>query len=448
MVALSYSLHEPSRESAMDDERYTGDFKATPYWWDQVERADSAPASLPPKADVLVIGSGYSGLNAALETARAGRQTVVIEAQAIGWGASTRNGGQVSTSIKPSFADLTSRYGKENALRIIREGRDSLAWLKAFVKRERIDCDLNTVGRFHGAHNRKQYELLAKRIASEPKGLETGGFIVPPSEQSAELGSAAYFGGAVYPRHASVHPAKLHRGILDLVTAAGGEVIHRCPARAIRAERGGFEVETALGRIRSRDVIVATNGYTGRIAAWQRRRIIPIGSYIIATEPISAELMQRLMPKNRTVGDTRRVVYYYRASPDRARILFGGRVSLSETDPRRSAPMLHAELSRIFPELRRVKVSHSWMGFVGYTFDHLPHIGKYNGIHYVMGYCGSGVAMAGYLGMRAGQRVMGNAAGATAFDDIAFPSRPFYFGRPWFLAPAITYYRQLDRLNR
>ncbi len=158
--------------------------------------------------------------------------------------------------------------------------------------------------------------------------------------------------------------------------------------------------------------------------------------------------MRRLMPTGRTIGDTRNVVYYYRPSPDGERILFGGRVSLSETDPRRSAPKLHAELTRLFPELQQTRITHSWMGFVGYTFDTLPHKGTHDGIHYVMGYCGSGVAMASYLGMRTGLQVLGKSSGATAFDDLPFPTRPFYSGKPWFLAPAITYYRQMDRMNR
>jgi glycine/D-amino acid oxidase-like deaminating enzyme len=176
--------------------------------------------------------------------------------------------------------------------------------------------------------------------------------------------------------------------------------------------------------------------------------VIPIGSYIIATEPLPDDLMQRLMPRNRIVSDTRRVVYYYRASPDRRRILFGGRVSVDETDPAVSGPLLHADLVALFPELRNVRISHSWCGFVAYTFDELMHIGCHEGVHYAMGYCGSGVGMAGYLGMRLGQQVLGQAEGRTAFDDLAFQTRPLYTGKPWFLAPSIRYYRWRDRRPR
>jgi glycine/D-amino acid oxidase-like deaminating enzyme len=179
-----------------------------------------------------------------------------------------------------------------------------------------------------------------------------------------------------------------------------------------------------------------------------RRRVIPIGSYVIATEALDPALVDRLIPRNRIVSDTRKVVYYYRASPDRRRILFGGRVSLSETDPRRSGPKLHADLAGIFPELAKTRISHSWCGFVAYTFDELAHIGRHDGMHYAMGYCGSGVGMASYLGMRLGQQVLGLAEGATAFDDLPFQTRPFYSGNPWFLAPSVLFYRWRDRLTR
>jgi len=166
---------------------------------------------------------------------------------------------------------------------------------------------------------------------------------------------------------------------------------------------------------------------------------------MIATEPIAPHLMAQLFPTDRVVTDTRRVVFYYRPSPDRTRVLFGGRVSASETDPRKTVAPLKAEMARLFPELAAVRVSRSWMGFVAYTFDKLPHIGCKDGIHFAMGYCGSGIAMASYLGMRLGQQILGKSEGRTAFDEITFESRPYYFGRPWFLSPTIAFYRWLDR---
>lgn len=232
--------------------------------------------------------------------------------------------------------------------------------------------------------------------------------------------------------------------MLDRALMAGARVIPHCAATAIRPEGNGFRVDHARGSIATRNVVVATNGYTDALTPWLRRRVIPIGSYIIATEPLPRELMAKLMPRDRVVSDTRKVVYYYRASPDGQRILFGGRVSHNETDPRVSGPRLHAELARIFPELATVRISHSWMGFVAYTFDEMMRAGVHDGIHYAMGYCGSGAGMAGYLGMRVGQQVLGLKEGATAFDTVPFQSRPYYYGNPWFLAPSVMFYRWRD----
>jgi glycine/D-amino acid oxidase-like deaminating enzyme len=194
-------------------------------------------------------------------------------------------------------------------------------------------------------------------------------------------------------------------------------------------------------------VVIASNGYTGAVTPWHRRRVIPIGSYIIATEPIAPDVMDRLFPTNRIVSDTRQVVYYYRVSPDRQRVIFGGRVSQGETDPRASGPLLRAELVRLFPELAKVRISHSWMGMVAYTFDTMAHAGLHDGMHYAMGYCGSGVSMASYLGMRTGQKLLGLKEGRTGFDGAPFQTRPLYFGNPWFLAASVSYYRWRDSRN-
>jgi glycine/D-amino acid oxidase-like deaminating enzyme len=168
---------------------------------------------------------------------------------------------------------------------------------------------------------------------------------------------------------------------------------------------------------------------------------------MIATETLAPELIAELIPNQRNLVDTRHLIVYYRVSPDRKRILFGGRVSLQETDPRSSAPALHREMTRIFPQLQTSKISHSWLGFIAFTFDTLPHLGQYQGIHYALGYCGSGIALSSYLGSRIGQQVLGLAEGATALDGLVLQTRPLYRGKPWFLAPSIQYYRWRDRLG-
>jgi glycine/D-amino acid oxidase-like deaminating enzyme len=204
-------------------------------------------------------------------------------------------------------------------------------------------------------------------------------------------------------------------------------------------------VQTAKGEVRARDVIVATNGYTEALTPWLQRRVIPIGSYIIATEELPETLIDELFPTDRIASDTCKVLYYYRASPDRRRVLFGGRVSAAETDTSVSAPLLFESMIRVFPQLKDYAISHSWHGTVAYSFDELAHTGVHDGVHYAMGYCGSGVSMAGYLGMRTGQKVLGLAEGKTAFDDLPHPTRPLYTGKPWFLPATVAWYRWMDK---
>jgi glycine/D-amino acid oxidase-like deaminating enzyme len=423
-------------------------YKLEPYWWDATPRPVLARQALPGSVDVAIVGSGYTGLHAALELARAGRSVVVLDAGDAGFGCSSRNGGQISSSIKPGLDELVSRYGEKTGRAILRTGHDALQWIGEFVAREKIDCDFKVPGRFHAAHNERQFDKLVRAVENQPRGFEVPVRVVSRSEQHNELGTDAYCGGVVFENHASLEPALYHKGLLARVIEAGATVVARCRVTGIdRQAQGRFEVATERGRIHARDVVVATNGYTGDIAPWLRRRIVPIGSYMIATEPLPAELMDRLMPRDRIVSDTRKVVYYYRPSPDRSRIVFGGRVSASETNPENSGPLLMRDLRAIFPDLSSTRISHSWMGFVAYTFNTLPHMGVHAGVHYAMGYCGTGVSLASYMGMKTARRVLGLEGAETGLENVTFETRPLYTGNPWFLSASVAWYRFLDGLK-
>ena len=428
------------------DDLLTAGFKAEPYWWKDAPRPPRSDIALPRKVDVLVIGSGYTGLMAARETAKGGRSTLVIDAESAGWGCSSRNGGQVSTSIKPSLTALSGKHNQDLAFAIRKEGMNALDFIDDLIRSEKLDCDWRRVGRYHAAHNAKQYEALAAFAKNQPKGLEVPMEMVPRAEQHREVPSDLYHGGAVYALPGGLHPAKYHLELLRLAKAAGVAIVDHCPALALERDGTGFRVRTAKGEIGARNVVIATNGYSGPLSPWHRRRVIPIGSYIIATEPRPAEEMLKLIRNDRMVSDTRRVVFYYRLSPDHRSILFGGRVAYLESNPLVSAPRLHKCLAAIFPSLAETRITHSWMGFVAYTFDTLPHLGEQDGVHYAMGYCGSGVSLATYFGMRVGQQVLGKAEGKTPLDNVAFQTRPLYSGNPWFLAPSVWWYRMLDRL--
>ncbi|MDT0682962.1 FAD-binding oxidoreductase [Roseicyclus sp. F158] len=410
-----------------------------PYWWDTSPLATIARPDLPARADAVVVGSGYTGLHAALRIARGGRSVVVLEAGRIGHGCSTRNGGQVSTSIKPDLSILRKRHGDETARAILAEGVASRDYVEDFVREERIDCDFRSCGRFHAAAHPRAYAALEKVADGETITL------VPRDRQREELGTDRYHGGAVFHHHAALDPGRYHAGLVARARQAGVTLAPQTPASALDETALGVTVRTPRGTIETRDVVLATNGYSGPLSPWHRRRIVPIGSYIVATEELDPALVARLFPTNRIASDSRRVVYYFRTSPDGRRILFGGRTSAGELGAGIAGERLRQEMVALFPELAETAITHSWMGFVGFTFDTLPHTGSQGRIHHAMGYCGSGVGMASYLGMKAGLRVLGDARGETALMRPAFPARPFYTGDPWFLPASVTTFRLLDR---
>jgi glycine/D-amino acid oxidase-like deaminating enzyme len=270
--------------------------------------------------------------------------------------------------------------------------------------------------------------------------------MVPASATSSEVATRIYHGGRIIPKNAGVHPALYHQGLLERARNAGVTVAPRSPVTDIARGMDAFAVTTPRGRVKAGNVIVASNGYTGPVTQDFRRRLIPVGSYMIATEPLPPETMRRLFPNNRNITDTKHVLYYFRPSPDRTRILFGGRAAVWETDTRISGRTLHRYMTGVFPELAEVKLSHSWTGNVAFTFDRLPHVGVRDGIHFAMGYNGSGVAMATYLGHKTAQRILGKTDARTAFDDLEFPAPAWYSGTPWFLPLVAAWYRVRDRI--
>jgi glycine/D-amino acid oxidase-like deaminating enzyme len=418
----------------------------TPLWMENAAMPPTAARALPSRADVLIIGAGYTGLSAARETAAAGRATLVLDAGGVGAGCSSRNGGQVAYSIKPSFNSLRGKFGADLAFRICREGIDAVAYLRTLATQQ-VDCNWRADGCFFGAHTPRHFERMVRDAEHQPRGLEQRINVVPRAEQRSEIDSDFYHGGCVYPDDASVDPTQLLLSLLRRALDSGASLVDHCPVEAVKSTRDGFEVLTRRGIVQARQVLLATNGYTGPLSPWHRRRVIPIGSYQIATEPLGADRVRSLIPRGRNIVDSRRVVVYFRPSADGQRIVFGGRAALAERDPLACVPRLQQMMGRIFPQLRSVRVSHAWVGWVAYTFDTLPHLGQHEGIHYCMGYCGQGVPLAPYFGRRIGQQMLGLAEGRTALDGLPFPSRPYYRGNPWFLAPSVFAYRLIDAIG-
>ncbi|MGR3292184.1 MAG: FAD-dependent oxidoreductase [Paracoccaceae bacterium] len=424
-----------------------------PYWWDDAgmaePAADAIPAALPDKIEVLIIGAGYSGLSAALTLARAGREVLVIDAEKIGHSCSSRNGGQIGPSLhKLGLTGLTAAFGQQKAHAVLRESMGSLTFLQQFIRAEKIECNLQSkIGRFKGAVHAGDYEQIARTNEALAKSIGLNFEMIPKASQRRQIGSDYYHGGVVFQDNGLLHPAKFVQGMASKVLAAGARII--APARATQIRQDGNEILVRIGnkRITAGQVLVATNGYSGADLKYYHRRIIPLRSAIIATENLSPELMQSVFPAGRPVVDSSRLVLYYRPSPDGKRVVFGGRAFDLADRPERYSRDLRRLMVRIFPQLSQSAISHAWSGTLGYTFDHAPHLGQREGVHYVMGYCGSGVGRATYFGHQIALQMLGEAAGKTELDGLTFPTRPLYSGKPWFLPSILRWHSLLDRIG-
>jgi len=429
---------------------FSGDVKFTPWWWEAapLESRDGGP--LPESADVVVIGAGYSGLTAALFLARAGRQVVVVDADTPGFGASSRNGGQCgSGSQRSTAAALVAKYGESRARELIAEGPTMLRHLGEFIEAEGIECHFSRAGRFRGAVIPRHYEDLARDMEDMRRLAGVESHMVPRSEQHGEIGSDFYHGGVVMPNDCSLHPALYHQGLLHLAEAAGARVIGNTPVTGIGRERGQITVQAGARRLRARDVLLATNGYTGAQFPEFRSRIVPIGSAMIATEPLDPALLTRLMPRKRGVGSTSRVYHYVRLCPEGRRFLWGGRIKGGKLPEGPTGYVhLYRDMLRVFPELAGTRVTHCWSGYVGYTDDVFPHLGNHDSIYYAMGYCGSGVVRATWFGRKIAQQMLGEREGRTAFDDLPFRRFPVPFAVRRAVPVVTQWYRFRDWLER
>jgi glycine/D-amino acid oxidase-like deaminating enzyme len=423
-----------------------------PYWWDAAPRSDVSATSAPPPAscDVAIVGSGFTGLSAALTLVRNGRSVVVLERNEPGYGASTRNGGQIgSGNQKFRVKRLIEIRGRRKAEALLREGVQMLDYIEHLVAAENIDCHFLRCGRFRAAIRPEHYESMARDMEDLRNLAGVDSFMVPRAEQHTEIGSDVFFGGSVLPADASLHPGLYHAGLMRRIEEAGGQIVGGAAVQAIEPNGAGFVARTARGAVACKNVIVATNGYTDALVPELGRRIVPIGSGLIATGEIPEAKFTALMPKNRVYGNTNRVFYYFRAAPGERRLIWGGRVGrfASNTSPA-AFRHLARDMLHVFPDLVDVPVTHAWDGMIGYTYDEVPHLGRTSrGLHYAIGYCGTGVSRATYFGHKIALQVLDNSAGRTAFDDLAFPSFPMHSVAKRAVPVVETWYRVQDALK-
>jgi glycine/D-amino acid oxidase-like deaminating enzyme len=430
---------------------FHSDFKPEPFWWEAYRPVAGPQVDVPSEVRVAIVGGGYAGLACAIELADAGIESCVLEAGELGIGASTRNGGAVSggVNIGKSFTGKSVELPPDQMQDMLSSASDAFGLVDNLIKRENIECHWQQRGRFVGAWTPADYAKLQESVAKLNGAAQSGSYMVPRDRQREEIGSDYYYGGMVVERSANIHPALYYKGLLEAARRRGVTTCSMAPVKSITRNGSGWSLKTARGTVIAGDVVIATNGYTSDATPKLKRRVVPIGSHIIATEELPPDLAASLSPKGRTLADTKRVLCYYRMSPDGRRMVFGGRARFTTVSPEVSAPILQRFLTDRFPELRGVKVTHAWTGNVAFTFDALPHTGVMDGMHYALGCNGSGIAMMTYLGTETARRISGRANRPCGFEREEFPDFPLYNGNPNWALPAIgAYYRFRDGLSR
>jgi glycine/D-amino acid oxidase-like deaminating enzyme len=428
---------------------FAKDFKPKPYWWEAFQPTSLPQVDLPKSVPVVIVGAGYTGLNAALELSKYGIESLVLDAAEPGFGASTRNGGMVSGGVNVGKRMLNKALTADEARPFLNDAVDAFSHVENLITDHKIECGWHRNGYFLGAWCQSHYDVMAKKVETLNDDAQSGAYMVPRDAQRGDIGSDYYFGGMVVSRAAHLHPALFYRGLLTLVQTAGIAIASHTPVNDLTQNSdNSWTVKTLRGQLRAAHVIIATNGYTGDVTLQLKRRVVPVGSYMIATEELPADVIASISPKNRSFADTRRVLTYYRLSPDGKRMIFGGRAKFGFSDPIETAPLLHQFMTDRFPQLRGTKISHAWTGNVAFTFDELPHMGKHNGLHFALGCNGSGIAMMSYLGRETARKIAGKSNRQIAFDQPDFPSHPLYNGSPWFLPLVGAWFRTADWLDR
>lgn len=416
-------------------------------FWTINQPAPPPGAALPASTAVAIIGGGITGLAAAHALGRMGVQATLLEREHPGWGASSRNGGMVLTGLKLEGAALVERYGIDLARRLFGASLSAIDYVEHLVRTEGIACHFQRSGHLlvaakpkHTAGIRHESEVLQRAFGHATRLLNR-------FQLADEIGSSAYYGGLVDPLSAAVQPAQYTAGLAAAAQRAGARLCGGVAVEHVERSRSGFTLRTNQGDVRADQVIVASGGYTGKATPRLRRKIFPLGSYIIVTEPLPAELARTLIPQGRMVFDTRHLLAYYRLTPD-GRMLFGGRAAFFPEGPRtvrESATILQQAMLRVFPQLRDVAVDYVWGGTLDAAFDLMPHAGVDRGLHYAVGYAGHGVALASYMGALLAAQVNGRPV-TNPFATIRFPGAPLglYWGQPWFLPFAGLWYKWLD----
>ncbi len=368
-------------------------------WWNKAReaKADYPALNGPHEADVIIIGGGFTGVSSALFLAERGKKAAVLEARHIGFGASGRNGGQVIPGLKHDPEEHLAMFGKEDGQRMIDMVGNAAGLVFDLVRKHNIECAPVVAGWIQAAHSELATAAVHKRARQwQAQGVDVE--ILDLKRVTELSGTGRYFGGWRDPRAGALQPLDYARGLARAATSLGADIFENSPVTQLAKQNGLWIAKTETGQITAREVLIATNAYSGNLVPGLAQSILPVQSMLIATEPLSEKQRSQIMPGGVVLSETRKIAFYMRQSDD-GRFLIGGRGAVGMEEKPALMQALKAGMIRLFPQLEGIGIDYHWSGHVALTMDGMPHLHNPEpGLHVMLGYNGRGIAMATTFG--------------------------------------------------
>lgn len=391
-------------------------------------------ASVPPAAplpplqqrldvDVAIVGAGFTGLYTAIRLARAGQKVAIVEASRVGWGASGRNGGQLILGFScdmPPFEAALGHAGAQQVWRLVAQAAEEI---RSTIRSEAIDCDLRD-GHLWTSVLARRVRLLTdwQEEAARKWGHHDLTF-VPREQLGAHVASQRYQAGLLDARGGHLHPLKYVRGLLALALRLGVQVFEGTRALQVHEQVDGVRVTTPHGALRAARAVLACNAYVDRLDPRGGTHVLPVGTYMIATEPLDPARAQALLPSGVAVTDNQFILDYFRLSADH-RLLFGGKCTYTGREPAQLREKMRQDLVRVFPQLADVAITHCWGGHIDITPARTPDFGRRGAVYWAQGFSGHGIVPTCVAGRVLAEALLGDDTHLRLFEQLHNPAFP------------------------
>jgi gamma-glutamylputrescine oxidase len=397
------------------------------------------------KTDVTIIGAGFTGLSSALFLQEKGCQTTVVEQGTVGSGASGRNGSLMLVGYKHSLVNIAKRLGVETAKDMLEISLNGIDLVKDVSEKYHIDCELENNGSFFAAYKPGHFENLKREQEFMHEKLNYKNYIVEKQNLRDELDSQLYYGGLIDPNSYHFHPLKYALGLANAVEKKGGNIFEGSHVLSVKKKQGQFHIYTEKGEIISEELIIATNGYTTDLNKGMYKKIIPMNSNMLATEPLDSAIAQKIIPNRRGVFDTKNLLYYFRLSSDN-RLLFGSRLPGKVDD--RLYERLREKMTGVFPQLKDHKIDYKWGGKLAVSMNMFPHVGvNKDGSHYALGYSGHGVSLSTLMGKIVAANITEERTEKSSLEKLACKKIPFHHQKELIVGLATRFFKLKDVIS-